>query len=272
MKALSITSGKGGVGKTNISVNLALALSDAGQRVLLLDADMSLANVDVVLGIDARHSLLSLLEREASLDEVLVPVNDHLDLLPSSSGILKLERLSHDERAAIGQQLDSLSDRYDWLLIDTGAGLTPNVLFFNDLADGVLLVTVPEPTALTDTYAMMKVLVRNRRVGPMAVLINQAASAAAASAVHERLSEVSTKFLGVDIPMLGHVPTDANLVKAVKARQPLLRFSPDALASRAIRLLAHKLPEAYPTADRRTDGGFWRSWAAGNERRRAGGT
>ena len=108
MKAISITSGKGGVGKTNVSVNLALALAELGQRVLLLDADMSLANADVLLGVQAQHSLLELIEGRAGLEDVLVPVAENLDLLPSSSGILKLERLSHDERARLAEQLDTL--------------------------------------------------------------------------------------------------------------------------------------------------------------------
>lgn len=263
MRVLAVTSGKGGVGKTNVSVNLALALAQSGSRVLLLDADLSLANVDVLLGVRPTHSLQNLVDGTATLDEVLMAVADDLDLLPATSGILRLERLTHEQRINIADELAPLEDRYDWLILDTGAGLTANVLFFNALADHVLLVTVPEPTALTDTYAMLKVLTRTYQISSIAVLINQVATAVAAEAVHTRLREVSNKFLGVDLPLAGYIPMDPNLPRAVTARRPLLDHAPGSIAARSLRLLAKRLPRLFDEPAPRREGSFWRGWARG---------
>lgn len=271
MKSLAITSGKGGVGKTNVAVNLALALGARGARVLLLDADLGLANADVVLGLSPAATLADALFRGEDIRSVLVAVNDHVSLLPSSSGVLQLERLTPDRRAMLGDALDALTDEFDYLLVDTGAGLGETVIFFNDLVDGVLLVTVPEPSALTDAYAMIKVLSRSCGHTHLSLLVNQAASATSAAAVHERLADVAQRFLSVRVDMAGYVPTDPALLRAISQRKPVLELEPGAPSSRAVTALAAKVdtlctPQAETPRKR-----LFQAWSQRNTAQRSAG-
>ncbi|MDD9965183.1 MAG: MinD/ParA family protein [Myxococcales bacterium] len=268
MKSISITSGKGGVGKTNISINLALALAKRGLRVLLLDADMGLANVDVLLGIHAERTLYDVVTNDLSLRDILVHVSDHLDLLPAHSGVLRLERLSDTDRTRLVDELDGLCEGYDALLIDTGAGIGENVLFFNDLADRVLLVTVPEPTALTDTYAMIKILNRSYGVDSMSLIVNQAATAAVAANVHEKLEEVSNRFLGLSLTLAGSLPSDPAVCSAVQARTAVLEHDGESPFARGIRAMAARLASELEGLPRRQQS-FWRDWIERQLRTRA---
>lgn len=260
MKSLSITSGKGGVGKTNVAVNLALALADRGRRVLILDADLGLANIDILLGLRTQHTLYDVIAGTHALSDVVLRVRERVDLLPANSGVLRLERLTPDEHVRLATDLDALSDAYDVLLIDTGAGIGENVLFFNDLADQVLLVTVPEPTALTDTYAMIKILARTYGVEKMSVVINQAASEAAAATVHAKLSDVSRKFLGVEVELAGILPNDAAVPASVQARTAALSHNPNTAFSRAIRNLATSIEPRLGEGTPKRERGLWREW------------
>lgn len=262
MRSLSVTSGKGGVGKTNVAVNLALALSQAGKRILLFDADLGLANVDVLLGLAPKATLADVVGKNLPLRDALHHVGDNLDLLPATSGLLRLEHLSDDDRMFLADELDGLSGDYDIMIVDTGAGIGDNVLFFNDLVDQVLLVTVPEPTALTDTYAMIKVLSRSYRVETMRVVVNQATSAATASSVYDKLSEVSRRFLSVDVAMAGALPTDPAVSASVQARTPALMHAERSDFARAIRALAVRLQEALDERSPTRTRSFFREWMA----------
>ncbi|MDD9937747.1 MAG: MinD/ParA family protein [Myxococcales bacterium] len=244
MKAVAITSGKGGVGKTNVTVNLGLALADAGRRCLLLDADMGLANLDVVLGWASHRTLLDVIEQRVSLESAIARVEPRLHLLPSPSGVLKLERLGEDQRARLVEDIERLRDDYDVLLVDTGSGLTENVLFFCDWADGVVLVTEPEPTALTDGYALVKVLSQSYDVTNIALLVNQVESSTQAAQIRDRFGSVCARHLNLSLPYLGNVLSDPTLPQAVAERRPVFRADSNSPASDCFRRIAARFDEA----------------------------
>lgn len=245
MKSLAITSGKGGVGKTNVAANLGLCLGAEGKRVLLLDADLGLASLDVMLGVNPSSTIADVLVGERTLPEVLIPLSEHVDLIPAGSGIRRLERLSASQRLELASALDELSPSYDLMIIDTGAGIGDNVLFFNDYATAVLVVTMPEPAALTDAYAMVKVLAHTCHRRDVAVLVNQAVSASVASAVQSKLEEVSQRFLNVQTFYAGYLPSDPALLRAVSARTPVFQMDPQAHFCRGIRALCGRLDSLF---------------------------
>lgn len=261
MKTIAITSGKGGVGKTNVSVNLGLAFAEQGVRVLLLDADLGLANVDVIFGFRSEATLAEVLEGSRSLDDVLVEVASNLHVIPAASGVLKLERLSPKELRTLASDLGALSDRFDVLLIDTGAGLTENVLFFSSIADHVLVVATPEPASITDSYALIKVLTVRREDADVHLLINQANRSEEGPETFARLQHVAEQFLGVSLTEAGTLPKDAALVEAVRGRKPVLQAHPNAAVSEALRGLASRLRPLLlaPSPPGRPD--FWDAWA-----------
>lgn len=268
MKSLAITSGKGGVGKTNIAANLGLCLGESRKRVLLLDADLGLANLDVMLGVNPTLTIANVLAGEKPLREVLIELTPYVDLVPASSGIRRLERLAPSQRVALAVELDSIVHEYDILLIDTGAGIGDNVLFFNDYADAVLVVTMPEPAALTDAYAIIKVLARSCHRRDLAVLVNQAASASVAAAVQSKLDEVSQRFLGLQPFAAGYLPTDPALLRAVATRTPVLQTEPHAPYSRGIRSLAARLDSLFEHVKQHPRQRVFQAWSEGEHHRR----
>lgn len=257
VRTVAIASGKGGVGKTNVAVNLALTLSQRGKRVLLLDGDLALANVDIVLGIECHRNLHDVVTAGAPLTDVLVNVNERFQVLPASSGVLEMERLAPEQRVALARELRSLSAPYDVLLIDTAAGMTENVLFFTRLADDVLLVATPEPTAITDTYAMIKVLRTRHHVNSIALLVNQVATAAQGVEVHQALNRVLQQFFGVELTYAGYLFRDGALQHAVRERRPVVVSHPQALVSGSFRALAARFDQVFRSPLRRTDSDFW---------------
>lgn len=261
MKTIAITSGKGGVGKTNVSVNLGLAFAEQGVRVLLLDADLGLANVDVVFGFRAEATLADVLDGKRTLDDIVVEVAPNLRVIPAGSGILRLERLSPKDLRTLASDLSALSASFDVLLIDTGAGLTENVLFFSSLADHVLVVATPEPAAITDSYALIKVLTTRREEADIHLIVNQVNQPEDGPETFQRLQEVADRFLGVSITMAGSLPKDAALQKAVRARQPVLLVNPSAAISAAFYDLSRRLRPLFSTVSPSTQPDFWETWA-----------
>ncbi|GAG82301.1 unnamed protein product [marine sediment metagenome] len=257
MKTITITSGKGGVGKSIVSVNLGLALAQRSQKVLLFDADLSLANDDILLGLSCEHTLFDVLDGSKTLDEILVTAPYGMKLLPASSGILKLERLSPSHRLKMATNLRDLASSFDLLLVDTGAGLTENVLFFTSTADEALLVTTPEPTAVTDTYAMIKVLAASYDVGSIALLVNRVSNPQEGIDIHKKLSGVTEKFLGQKIAYLGHLPYDPAIEMAVQKREPLLTGSPHSPAGNAFVTLARHFDKVFTCEPRSVVTDLW---------------
>ncbi len=263
MKTIAITSGKGGVGKTNVSVNLGLAFAEQGLRVLLLDADLGLANVDVVLGFQSQGTLEDVIRGGRDLEDVMVDVAPNLRILPAGSGILTLERLAPAELRDLASRLDGLGNSFDVLLIDTGAGLTENVLFFSAFADHVLVVTTPEPAAITDCYALIKVLASRCDDMDVHLLVNQVARPGDGQRTFERIREVVRHFLQVPIEDAGSLTKDEALADAVRERAPVLRAHPDAAITGDLRDLSSRLRRLLSRPKRPARDDFWTAWADG---------
>ena len=244
----AITSGKGGVGKTLVAANLAAALARAGQRVLVLDADLGLANLDVVLNLSARVTLHDVFTGKATLDEALQPAPGGFSVLLAGSGLVEYSRMTPEVRDKLLDVIAQVRPRFDQVLLDTGAGISDVVLFTVSLADEALIVATPEPTSLTDAYATVKVLATTQPARPMRLLVNQVQKAGEGRAVATQLQQVVDRFVspGLAAPVrllpLGEVPLDAAVRTSVQRRQLLMDALPGspaavALAAAAARLL-----------------------------------
>ena len=240
---IAVTSGKGGVGKTNIAVNLAIKLASAGKEVVLLDADLGLANADVICNIDLPANLSHVIARRKDLSEVLVKAPGGFRLIGGASGLARMADLTDIDRQRIVTALGELEQQADVILIDTGAGISPNVLAFTRAADHVLIVTTPEPTAITDAYAVVKVISRDQAVRRISLLVNNARNANEARVVHERIAKVARQFLGVSVFDAGSVPADEQVSAAVRKRVPFVLSAPRSAASHAVAQLAIRLEQ-----------------------------
>ncbi len=242
IRVISVTSGKGGVGKTSVVANLALALCRMGQRVLVLDADLGLANLDVMLGLNPRYTIDHLLRGERSLEEILIEGPGGFKLLPAASGIPELTELDNTQRLLLLDELDALKDRFDVLLIDTGAGISSNVMYFNYAAmDKVVLIT-NEPTSLTDAYALIKVLTSRYKQKRFKILVNEARNGHEAERIYRHLSLVVDQFLGSpSLDYLGWIPFDKLMPAAVRKQRIVLECFPDAPSSDRILKVADVL-------------------------------
>ncbi len=245
MKTVSVTSGKGGVGKSCVTANLGVELSRAGKRVLLFDADMGLANLDILCGITGEHSVQDVLEGRKTIPEILIDGPAGLKVLPATSGILKMERLSQPHLIRLTHDLGRLAEQFDLLLVDTGAGLTENVLFFNSCVDEILVVTTPEPTSLTDAYALIKILATDHQPGPISVLVNMVANEGEGERIFTRLHNVCTVFLERDITSFGSLVRDNAINQSIKDREPMVIGNPTSPFSRAMVELAQRFDEVF---------------------------
>ncbi|WP_027180442.1 MinD/ParA family protein [Maridesulfovibrio bastinii] len=257
---LSVTSGKGGVGKTNISVNLAYNLSRMGKKVVLLDADLGLANVDVLLGIAPDLNLFHLFHEGSKLKDVLFKTSYGFDILPASSGVGDMVSLSTGQKLDLLEAMDYLEDEVDYLIVDTGAGINDNVLYFNLAVQERLLVVTPEPTSLTDAYALIKVMKLNHGVDKFRVIINMANDMKSAKEIFSKLYKACDHFLsGISLDLVGVIPRDQHMRSAVIKQTPVCSLYPDCPAGKAIEEAAHKISKWKPTSE--LDGNikfFWK--------------
>jgi len=252
---IAVTSGKGGVGKTNISVNLAIKFASAGKRVVLLDADLGLANADVLCNIDLPANLSHVIARKKDLSEVLVKAPGGFSLIGGASGLARMADLTDADRQRLVSALAELEEQADVILIDTGAGISPNVLAFTRAADHVLVVTTPEPTAITDAYAVVKVVSRDNQERRISLLVNQARTANEARIVHERIAKVARQFLAVSVYDAGYIAADEQVSAAVRKRTPFVLANPRCAASHGISQLAIRLEQG--VAGTALAGGFF---------------
>lgn len=261
LRIIAVTSGKGGVGKSNVVVNLGVALAQQGLKVLLIDADLGLANLDILLGLSPQYTIHDVLQLRKTLPEVLVEGPEGLKILPASSGIPDLAELDEYQKMFLLNELDNYSETIDVALIDTGAGISRNVLFFNIAALERVVVANNEPTSITDAYALIKVLATQHNERRFKLLVNGLSQPREAEAVYRTLLKVSERFLGRDISLeyLGYIPHDDAVPKAVLKQQPVLTLYPKARVSKSFTQLARRLWEM-PAPDE-MDGNikfFWR--------------
>ena len=241
--SISVASGKGGVGKTNLALNLGFALHELGQSLVLLDADLGLANLDVLLGLSPEKNIQDLLGN-TSAESVVVPLaSEGFVFLPSASGVAELVDLDEDVQSLLLNKLDALFREYDYLIMDLGAGISPTVLSFAAMTQERIVVITPEPTSLTDSYALIKVLCTQHRIRNFQVIVNMAESDKEAMTSFTRLSQACERFLELPISLLGVVHRDPMVTESVRHQVPLLKFSPHSQASRDIRAIARKIME-----------------------------
>jgi len=236
-----ITSGKGGVGKTCLSVNLAFALAHRDKRVLLVDGDLGLANVDVLLGLEVQATVRDILDQDADPLKTVIHVHPCLAVLPASSGVPEMANLGPEDQAVLGEVLKTVAAPFDYVLVDTAAGLGQAVLWFNTLSDYSLVVATPDPTAITDAYALIKVLVQHYQYHQFQVIVNSVQGEQEASKTFETLARAATKFLNLHLDYLGSVPSDPAVRKALRAQGSFLEQFPRSRASQAVKTLAGRM-------------------------------
>lgn len=242
IKVISVTSGKGGVGKTSLVANLATAFQKMKKRVLILDADLGLGNMDIMLGLNPKYTINHVLKGEKTLEEVIVTAPGGFKLLPAASGIQGLTDLDNSQRLFLLNELDALHDQFDLILIDTGAGISSNVMYFNYAAMERIVVVTNEPTSLTDAYALIKVLIKEYHQKRFKVLVNFARSGAEADRIFKSLSLVADRYLdSPSLDYLGWIPYDRQIPVAVRKQKVILESHPDAPSSRSITALAKRL-------------------------------
>jgi len=241
LRVIAVTSGKGGVGKTHLTCNLAVLAAKAGRRVLVFDADLGLANADIVLGVEPHYHLGHLLEGSASLDDILATGPEGVRVLAAATGVQELTRLDDAQKLRLVTALDAIADRFDLVLLDCGAGIGDNVLFFAGAAQEALLVISSEPTSLTDAYATVKVLSQQAGVEHFSVVVNQVPTEAHGREVFGKLARVTERFLTARVGFLGHLPRDENLQRALMAQRPVVQLFPRSPVSRGFQDLAKTL-------------------------------
>ncbi|EXJ13773.1 MinD/ParA family protein [Imhoffiella purpurea] len=239
MRTLCVTSGKGGVGKTTLSINLGIAIARTGRRVLMLDGDLGLANLNVMLGIIPKLTIHDVVRGHKTLSEIVMPTDYGIDLIAGASGIAELADLGESERQNVMRDLEGLSG-YDFLIIDTGAGIGSNVVRFVLAADDALIVTTPHPTSLTDAYGIIKTVLAEESK-PLKLLVNCATSASDAQRIASRLKGVTDKFMHGTLECIGHVPDDPLIEKSILAQKPHLLLNPRSASAQRINEAAMRL-------------------------------
>ncbi len=241
VQVIAVTGGKGGVGKTNVSVNLALALADLGRRVMLLDADLGLANVDVLLGLQPKRTLADVVDGKCDLKDVIIQGPGGIRIVPAASGTQSMVQLSPMQHAGLIQAFSEISDNLDVLIVDTAAGIGDAVVSFVRAAQEVLVVVCDEPTSITDAYALIKLLNRDHGITRFRVLANMAHSPQEGRNLFAKLSKVTDRFLDVALQYVGAIPYDEAVRKAVQKQRAVYEAMPRSKSALAFRAIAQKV-------------------------------
>ena len=255
---IAITSGKGGVGKTNLATNLGIGLAEAGHRVCLIDADFGLANVCIVLGRQPSHTMDDVLRGDASLKDAIIGGPGGLDILPAASGLERLNDATPQARHELPTALDRLERDYDYLIVDTSAGISPAILAFIKSSDETAVVITPEPTSLTDAFTMLKALHRQNYCGGLSIIVNMLPAQQDGRRLFARFNAATTRHLGLRLNYIGHVVMDQAMTSAVLRQKPLLLLNPEAPASRCLRRIAGRIEETFRPSE--GTGRFSASW------------
>jgi flagellar biosynthesis protein FlhG len=254
IRVLAVTSGKGGVGKTNFTINLALALTEYGQRVIILDGDLGLANVDIAFGLTARYTIEHLLSGEKTIEQIILVGPRGIGIIPGGSGVQELANLERAKLTNVISNLGRLENMADLLIIDTGAGLGNIVTNFLRAADDIILVTTPEPTALTDAYGLLKSLRKEANEVPIHVVVNRVRTEVEAQATFKRLDIAVRKFLHGSINMMGWIYDDSFMGRSVMQQEPLGISYPESSAYRCIQWIAGTVTGIYLSPPRQSGG------------------
>ena len=241
VRTIAVASGKGGVGKTNITANLAIAFSRLNKNVLVFDADLGLSNIDVILNLATKYNIKDLFSGEKKLEDLIVEGPEGIKVLPASSGIQELTSLDEFQRLRLIEEFESYEDNVDYLLIDTSSGISENVAFFCMAAQDIIIVTSAEPTAMTDAYALIKVLYTKYQEKDFKVLVNNVKDEKEATDVYRRLSTAAERFLSISLDYIGYVPHDNLVRKAVRQQRALMDIYPDSEASKSLANISEKL-------------------------------
>lgn len=238
-KIITIASGKGGVGKTNFTLNLGIALGEFGKKVMILDADLGLANVDVLLGAAPKYNLSHVISGKRTIKEIVIKGPNDIDIIPGGSGVYELAQLPEEDLNRFLEQLSNIDNDYDFLLIDTGAGLNKSVLSFSLAADEVYIITIPEPTSLTDAYGLIKTINKHRYMGKIKLIVNRVTSREEGEVTGKKIKIVVERFLeNCDLKVLGFINDDRQVIESVKKQEPFLTAYPNAQATADIYSIA----------------------------------
>jgi flagellar biosynthesis protein FlhG len=260
---LSVTSGKGGVGKTAVVANLAVTLGQAGKKVLIIDADLGLANIDVVFGLTPKYNLNHFFAGQQTLDAILVDGPSNIKILPAGSGVQQFTHLDANQKMRFINELDAMHGDYDIVLIDTEAGISDNVTYFNMAAQDILVITSPEPTAITDAYALMKLLSNEYGEKHFKLIVNSVTDENEALDVFRKLTVVSNRYLNISLDYLGGIPFDKRMHESIRRQKVIVELYPTAKPSAAFRNIAENFTktsrEATPKGSLQF---FWKSLLA----------
>lgn len=241
VKVITVSGGKGGVGKSNLTVNLAMSLARRGQKVLIMDADLGLANIDIMLGLRVEKNLSHLVKGECTLDEIIIEGPSGVKIIPASSGTKEMAQLSEMEHVGLIRAFSDLSDDIDTLIVDTAAGIADNVISFAQASQDLLMVVCDEPTSITDAYALIKILSQEHDLFRFRVVANMVRSPSEGQNLYNKLTRVTDQFLDVALDYVGCIPFDENVRKAVRKQQALVNLYPSSPASIAVDKLAEKV-------------------------------
>ena len=240
-RVIAISSGKGGVGKSTLALNLSLSLSAKGKRVLLMDAYLGMSNLDIMLGALPKYNLYNLVQGNKSIEEITITGPSGLRIIPGGSGIQELANLSGMEFKRLLVALNKMDNEYDYMILDTGAGISSNVMYFLLSADDVMIITTPEPTSLTDAYGVIKSLDRNQFPGRVFLVVNRVVDESEGILVAEKLKLVCQKYLQINLIPMGYIADDEMVGEGIRQQQPFIQLYPRSKASRNIDNIAERI-------------------------------
>jgi flagellar biosynthesis protein FlhG len=263
-KVIAVTSGKGGVGKSSTATNLALSLSALDKKVCVFDADASLANINILLGLQPQYTLQHLLNGEKNLKEIILDGPRGLKVIPGATGISEYAHLSNEQKAILLAALDKLQQEFDYLIIDTAAGIGDDVLDFINASQFSIIIITPEPTSLTDSFSLLKVLKRSNYNRTSFVLVNMAMDDANSQTIYKRFESAVKKYVDIDIAYLGYIQVDETMISSVSLQCPAVLLSPESTASKCFQKLALKLDKSTNDSHIDSFSEFWRQQSPPN--------